>query len=208
MKKIILTLLILLPLIVLSDNYTSIATGDWDIITTWLDNLIPDTGKENTITIKSGHTVTASNLSFKKATLIIIEDGATLIINTLDVDIDAAETAKDFTLDVNTGGNVQINGDFTIKQNAELNIEGDVSVDGNLTLGNDASIVVDVDGTNGGTLDITGDLTAGNGSEILGVGLVTVGGSIAPESLATDSQLPIELLYFDGYYVHPNNYCM
>jgi hypothetical protein len=196
MKKVIIfSISLLIASISQAETYNSIATGFWEDNTTWDINQAPDGSKENTITISSGTTVTATNLNFAKATTIIIENGATLIINTLDVNIDAAEARKDFTLDVQDGGLLTINGDFSAQKDAELTIDGDATISGDLTLGNGATITVDSDGTSGGTLDIGGDFNVGTGSQLLGFGSVSVGGFVDP-LIAGDTQLPIELTQF------------
>lgn len=188
------TFYILLSLIstaVFCTDYTSIQSGNWDSPITWTNGVVPSLNKENIITISDGTIVVATNTVFSKATLIIVETNSELIFNTVDVSIDASETAKDFTLDVQEGGTLTINGDFTAAKDAALNINGNAAINGNVNLGKSAAITVD------GVLDITGNLTAGPGSVLLGEGPVTVGGEVNPESLRNDSQLPIGLLYFE-----------
>lgn len=199
MKKVIaFSIALLFATISQAEIYTSIATGFWEDNTTWLTNQVPDGSKENTITISSGDTVTASNLNLAKATTIIIENGAALIINTLDVNIDAAEVNKDFILDVKDGGLLIINGNFTAAKDAALTIDGDATISGDLVLGSGATITVDSDGTSGGTLNIGGDLDVGAGSQLLGFGDVAVAGTVDP-LIAGDTQLPIELTQFTAY---------
>ncbi|PKP10936.1 MAG: hypothetical protein CVU09_05290 [Bacteroidetes bacterium HGW-Bacteroidetes-4] len=196
MKKVIaFSITLLFASISQAETYKSIATGFWENNSTWDLNQFPDGSKENTITISSGDTVTATNLNVAKATTIIVENGAALIINTLDVNIDAAEARKDFILDVKDGGLLIINGNFTAAKDASLTIDGNATITGDLTLGNNAKITVDSDGTSGGTLNIGGDLTVGTGSELLGYGNVTVAGTVDP-LIAGDTQLPIELTHF------------
>ncbi|MBE9466959.1 MAG: hypothetical protein IMY72_01405 [Bacteroidetes bacterium] len=201
MKKLILIFSLLFPVILFADNYTSVKTGDWTSSATWVGGLIPDGSKENTITISAGTIVTGTNLIFSKATEIIIEEDAELIINTLlNVEIDAAEAHKDFILNVLDGGSLTIDGNFTVAKDADLTIDGEATIDGNLDLGKGAKITVDLDGTTGGSLTVTGDLTAPSG-EILGEGSVIVGGNVSGDVVGDDqiNTLPIKLISFKAF---------
>ena len=215
----ILKLNILLGLLAVSmlgfaTNYTSTQTGNWEDGTTWVNGVVPDT-RNNTITIVTGTTVTGTDLYFDKITTIIIQNNAELIINISNV----STAEKEFTLNVNDGGTLTINGDFTTGDDAiltidgtltihgdfitdddtELTIDGDVTINGNLTLGDEIVITVDLDGTSGGVLNITGNLTS-EGGVLIGLGLVHVWGQATGIDDLYDgtTQLPIELIYFNA----------
>lgn len=197
MKKVIIfSISLLIVSISQAETYKSIATGFWESNSTWLTNQAPDGSKENTITISTGDTVTATNLNVAKATTIIVENGAALIINTLDVNIDAAEANKDFILDVKDGGLLIINGNFSASKNASLTIDGDVTITGDLTVDKEAKIIVDSTGTSGGTLYIGGDLNAGSGSVLIGNGSVSIAGNNNIDTSNFEGLLPIELTQF------------
>ena len=198
MKKIIVFVIVsLFSLSVFSDTYMSIQSGNWNNYAIWNLNTVPSGTKQDTIIISSGTIVTANNLTFDKSTTIIIQDGAELIINTLDINIDATETKKDFSLIVQDDGKLTINGNFTSGKDAMLNIDGSVVVNGNVTLGQNATIVVDSSNTTGGELIINGNLTAGIGSQLLGYGPVTVYGTVTGINDGITSQLPIDLILFN-----------
>lgn len=187
MKKILVILLIIISIPSFADNYNSIQTGNWNTSTTW-NNGIPDGTKENIITISSGNIVTADNLLFSKSTEIIIENGAELIINTLDVNIDAAEAKKDFTFTVLTGGVLTINGNFTAAKDATIDISGSATITGNLDL------------TTPATINVDGDLTV-NGIIAEPLPDITGTGTIISENVTyNNGVLPIELLNFNTYY--------
>lgn len=172
MRKLLFILLLFISTTMFADNYISITTGLWENTTTWDINDIPMGTKEDVITVSAYDTVTAINLDFSKATIINIKPYGVLIVNTLDVDIDAAEVKKEFQLNIENNGKMIVNGDFTLAKDAVLTVDG--------------------------FMKVTGDLTAGKGSVILGTGSVSVDGIVdGPDGFINDPQLPIELLYFN-----------
>jgi len=198
MKKLVLFLLFsVVSFLLYADTFNSFQSGNWEIASTWVDNIIPNNAKENVVIIKSGTIVIANNLTFSKSTEIIIENGGELIIHTLNITIDAALVKKDFILSVLDGGILTINGDFRAGKNAALTIDGTTTVNGNLILGKDAIITVGTTFLSTGTLSVLGDLTAPH-ALLLGFGMVSVGGTIDP-SIVGDSQLPVNLILFRGY---------
>jgi hypothetical protein len=185
--------------------YSNAITGNWSDPASWVDGAVPDGTKENIIYIVTGAKITATTaLNFSKATVVYVQSGAELIINTLNVNIDALEVNKDFVLNVDTSGKLTINGDFTAAKDATLTIEGTAVVNGNVTLGQGAILNVDVSAPAGGTLNITGNLSAGTGSTLNGNGLVTVGGTATGINDGSTTQLPVKLIYFDAKYNQNN----
>ncbi len=188
----------LAPIITQAQTYhNTIASGSWSSASTWDANGVPNLNSNTlNITINSGHVVNAGALDFKKTSTITIKNGAHLIIGTsLTVDFDIMDVAKDFTIIVEDGGILEVNGNFNAAKDAELTITGDATFNGDVTLGQNAILTVNLPGS----LDISGDLNAGNGSIMLGDGPVSVGGTVTgPAGFTADSQLPVELLSFSS----------
>jgi len=113
MKRIMFLTFILLSTIAFSATYSSITSGDWNIVGTW-NNSIPVDANNNIVTISAGHTVTATNLIFNNRFTINIESSATLIIYANPVDGDAITVKNNLTLNIADGGLIIISGNFKV----------------------------------------------------------------------------------------------
>jgi len=147
-----------------------------------------------TINVENGSTFTiVSGVDARDGAVLDI-DGSLTVNGDLIVDDNA-------TFNIADGGNLAIDGDLVAGDDASIDVEGNVTIGGDLSVGARAEIIVDSLPPTGGTLIIEGDLNGDASTEILGSGSITVGGTIDPDIVDTgNSQLPIELTYFNAVY--------
>lgn len=148
------------------------------------------TGNSCALTISSGFTLTIGAPGTPK--LFTIPNGLNLtVIGSLVINGD---------LDVSNNINVTVTGTFTVTGNIIVNnnssfsvIGGNINVGGSFTGGNNTAISL----TSPGGMSVGGNLFVDNGSTLSGNGILHVGGTCTGP-ICSDSQLPVELLFFNG----------
>ena len=150
-------------------NYATVGVGgSWTADATWSGTGIPDDVSDNatiqnndSVALLSG-TYTINTLTFSQNGKLYIAAGATLIVNSINIQQNADFYVK---------GTIIVNGNVSMLQNSALNIDltGNLSVSGNFSGSNNVAI------TNNGDLAITGDMSLGNGATLTGDGTVTAG---------------------------------
>lgn len=111
------------------------------------------------------------------------------------------DVSNNLTININEGAKLIINGDFIIKNNLTINLEGTLIIDGNVTINNNADLNIESTGTMG----VSGDFDIESGT-ITNDGNINIGGVYngpIPTGTGTieelhDDPLPIELKYFNG----------
>ena len=185
--KIILTLfLMLITFNGIGQTYTSSQSGDWVENSTWVGNVvppnpIPNAGGTKTTTIVANHEVTLND------SLTINDNGHTLNVYGILI-LDRLIINNSTIINIFPNGNLTIKNELGVDGNAfegdnklTINIDegGQFNVNGNMNIGNSAGIVID------GDMYVEGSITGGSGS-ITGNGSLITGGVIDPNIISSE----------------------
>ncbi|MBI1769448.1 MAG: T9SS type A sorting domain-containing protein [Bacteroidetes bacterium] len=199
--------------------------GDWNTASNWNPASVPS-GTGTDVTVNANPTISQSN------TIGNITDGNSVtytITGSGNLQVGASGTPKNMTfnnngtVNVNSGGVLEIWGDLIVNNNLTLNVVGTLIVHGNVTMNNNAAISVSggggmtVDGNltgqqnthitidgSGSSLNVTGSLSLGSGTSSIDT---SNGGAINAGSCSCSScggghdcgnVLPVTLLFFKG----------
>ena len=217
MNKLILTVtLSLLACSVYGQTRTITGNGNWETSGNWSGGNIAtvitdDVVMNNSTDITVNSNPTVGNFTTGNSCALTISSGFTLTIG-------AIGTPKLFTtpngLNLTVTGSLVINGDLDVSNNINVTVTGTFIVTGNIIVNNNSSFSVvggniNVGGsftggnntaislTSPGGMSVAGNLTVGNGSTLSGNGILHVGGTCTGP-ICNDSQLPVELLFFNG----------
>lgn len=214
-----LVIFILSLLVVCSANgqtRTITGNGNWETPGNWTGGNIAtvitdDVVMNNTTDITVNSNPSVGNFTTGNSCALTVSSGFTLTIG-------APGTPKLFTipngLNLTVSGSLVINGDLDVSNNINVTVTGTFTVTGNIIVNNNSSFSVvggniNVGGsftggnttaislTSPGGMSVAGNLSVGNGSTLGGNGVLFVGGTCTGP-VCNDSQLPVELLFFNG----------
>jgi flavin reductase (DIM6/NTAB) family NADH-FMN oxidoreductase RutF len=211
MKRNIVYILLLIPIIAWAASTSLINPGNWNDSLNWSGGVIgnditddvdmPD--NLNYIIIQSGDSYIISDMQMNNMNTLTIDAGGVLTIGS-SVDTRNLTAVNNITLNID--GDLEIWGDLIAINNLILNVTGSIIVHGDLDFNNDAiidiqgSVTVDgefigKDNNNvnvDGVLNITGNLSMGSSGVLTGNGTINLtGGCTSPNSFCSTGPLDV-----------------
>ena len=189
MKRYIVYILLLIPIVAYAATATINASGNWSDVLIWVSSEIGDDISEDvsvnnstgTVIIQNGESYIIGEFNLKNDNILIIESGGSLIIgsNTITKHLSSGNAS---TLQIN--GNLEIWGDVNLTNSLDLSITGTMIIHGDFNGGNDAILNIN------GALGILGDINTGNNSVLTGTGAINLTGICnGPVSFCTAAPL-------------------
>ena len=177
MKKYILYIFLLIPILAWAAATTIISSGNWDDTAIWsggniADDIAEDADMVNNIgtaTIRNGFSYIISNFDMNNGNTLIIDTGGSLTIGSSS-DVQSLNSGNSTAIIVN--GNLEIWGDLNLSNLLTLSISGGIIIHGDLNLGNDGFLDIQ------GNMTIEGDLNGGDNTDINVDGILNIIGLI------------------------------